>query len=605
VSSVTEEIKARVDLVELIGRTVQLKRAGSQYRGLCPFHSEKTPSFYVRPQTQSWHCFGCNKSGTAFDWLMEREQLEFGEALRQLANLTGVALPDKRDPEVEDQSRRLLAILARAQSFYEAALWGASGSRAREYLTRRGLAEETWRTFGLGYAPTGNGLLRYLDKDGYSEQDLQAAGVIGVTEEEGRPYDFFRDRLLFPIRDGQGRTIAFGGRALDDAIQPKYLNSRDTLLFHKQETLFALDLARKPMGQERQVVIVEGYMDAATAHQHGYRNVVATLGTAVTERHLRLLRRQVDEIVLSLDADAAGQAATWRALQVADESLRIGLTPVVGPNKRKLGLVPDRSVRLRVLALPNAKDPDELIRSDPQVWPALVRAALPVIDFVLQRLEGRHDLSTAQGKASAADEIAEVLAGIANPIEQDVYTNEVAARLKVDAAAVRRLLNGRARQQREVASRPSMPAPGQPRAGEVRGDNDDDYLLALLMRVRQLPEVKPYQGPVEFMLSESRAVYQALGGPMPAELDPYVERAKKRLADVELLPTPRVLEGIELKLLEIRGKKLHAQRSEVNTLLRDGVIDLEEAVRRLDKLRGELEEVARKLPPERERAGSR
>jgi DNA primase len=251
-----------------------------------------------------------------------------------------------------------------------------------------------------------------------------------------------------------------------------------------------------------------------------------------------------------------------------------------------------------------------LIRSDPHTWPALVRAALPVIDFVLQRLETRHDLSTAQGKASAADEIAEVLAGIANPIEQDVYTNEVAARLKVarlkvDAAAVRRLLNGRSKQQREVASRPSMPSPGQAQAGEVRGDNDDDYLLALLMRVRQLPEAKPYQGPVEFMLSESRAVYQALGGAMPAELDPYVERARKRLADVELLSTPRVLEGIELKLLEIRGKKLHAQRSEVNTLLRDGVIDLEEAVRRLDKVRGELEEVARKLPPERERAGSR
>ena len=175
--------------------------------------------------------------------------------------------------------------------------------------------------FGVGYATSGNALLRYLEKDGFSEQELQAAGVISVTEDEGRPYDFFRERVLFPIRDAQGRTIAFGGRALDDATTPKYLNSRDTLLFHKQETLFAFDLARKPMAQEHQVVVVEGYMDAAMAHQHGYRNVVATLGTAVTDRHLRLLRRHVDEIVLALDADAAGQAATWRALQQADESL--------------------------------------------------------------------------------------------------------------------------------------------------------------------------------------------------------------------------------------------------------------------------------------------
>src|SRR5438105_714580 len=248
------------------------------------------------------------------------------------------------------------------------------------------------------------------------------------------------ERVLFPIRDTQGRPIAFGGRALDDAATPKYLNSRDTLLFHKQETLFALDLARKPMAQERQVVIVEGYMDAAMAHQHGYRNVVATLGTAVTERHLRLLRRQVDEIVLALDADAAGQAATWRALQVADESLRDGLKPVVGANQRLQHAAPGKWVRLKVLALPNAKDPDELIRSDPHAWPALVRAALPVVDFVLARLEQRHDLKTAAGKSAAAEEMVEVVASIASPIEQDHYTNAVAARLNASPETIRQLL---------------------------------------------------------------------------------------------------------------------------------------------------------------------
>jgi DNA primase len=594
VSSVTDEIKARVDLVELIGRTVQLKRVGSQFSGLCPFHAEKTPSFYVRPQTQSWHCFGCNKSGTAFDWVMEREHLEFGEALRTLAALTGVALPEHRDPEVEEQTRRLYTILERAQNYYQGLLWGSTAGAARAYLARRGLEDETLKTFGLGYAPVGNGLLRYLERDGFSEQELQAAGVIGVAE-DGRQFDFFRDRVLFPIRDAQGRVIAFGGRSLDDEVKPKYLNSRDTLLFHKQETLFAFDLARKPMAQERQAVIVEGYMDAAMAHQHGYRNVVATLGTAVTERHLRLLRRQVDEIVLALDADAAGQAATWRALQVADASLRTGLTPVVGPNRRQQRFVPDRSVRLRVLALPNEKDPDDLIRSNPSAWPTVVKAALPVIDFVLQRLEARHDLKTARGKAAAADEIAEVLVGIANPIEQDSYTNEVATRLGVDPEAVRRLLKSRGRG--KPAGSAPIPPSTTPQPARVRGEPLDDYMLALVIRLREVPIEGPTETPAEpdFLLSESRALYHALGGEIPPELEPYLVRAQGHLPDVSRLATRDLLRDLEETRLRIKQRLLKQQIERIHSLGDD------DEVRRLT---GQLIELAQgmgaidqQLPP--------
>jgi DNA primase len=266
-----------------------------------------------------------------------------------------------------------------------------------------------------------------------------------------------------------------------------------------------------------------------------------------------------------------------------------------------LGLVPDRSVRLRVLALPNAKDPDELIRSDPHAWPTLVRAALPVIDFVLQRLEARHDLSSAQGKAAAANEIAEVLAGIASPIEQDHYTNEVASRLKVDAGAVRRLLQ--AKHQRTSRSRPA--ATFSPQPSDVRGDTDDDYLLALLMRLREVPGAPPVVGPIDFVLSESRALFAALGSQIPEHLEPYADRARQRLAQVELLPTDKLLEGIELKQLEIRVKRLEAERGQVSTLLRDGAIDAEEAGLLLEKLRREMAEVAQQLPPERERAGIR
>ena len=383
---------------------------------------------------------------------------------------------------------------------------------------------------------------------------------------------------------------------MNDDVKPKYLNSRDTLLFHKHETLFALDLARKSIGQERQAVIVEGYMDAAMAHQHGYRNVVATLGTAVTDRHLRLLRRHVDEIILALDADAAGQAATWRALQVADESLRSGMTPVVGPTRRQQRLVADRTVRLRVLALPNAKDPDELIRSDPTAWPALVRAAVPVIDFVLARLEARHDLTTAQGKAAAADEIADVLAGVANPIEQDSYTNEVATRLKVDPEAVRRLLKAK-RQRNRPASQSAAPQPTV-----VRGHALDDYLLALLMRLREQPEQTSLTD-LEFMLPESRAVYQALGGQIEPELEPYTERARRHLALVDRLSTQELLKRVEETRLRIKRELLQRRINDIRSLGDEA--ELRRLVGQMVELAHAIDAIDRQLSPERESAGTR
>jgi DNA primase len=598
VSSVTDEIKQRIDLVELIGHSVRLRRVGSSYVGLCPFHTEKTPSFHVRPQAGSWHCFGCNKGGSAFDWLMEREHLEFSEALRVLAQQAGVELPAKRAPEDEERHARLLSILARAQTYYEGLLWGSTGSRAREYLTGRGVNEETIRSFGLGYAAHGNGLLRYLDQLSYAnEQELQAAGVVS-TSDDGRTFDFFRDRVLFPIRDPQGRTVAFGGRSLEDGVGPKYLNSRDTLLFHKQETLFAFDLARRSMLQEHQAVIVEGYMDAVMAHQHGYRNVVATLGTAVTDQHLRLLRRQIDEIVLALDADAAGQAATWRALQVADESLRTGLMPVVGPNRRQQRFVAGRAVRLRVLALPGAKDPDDLIRENPATWPTLVQGAIPVIDFVLQRVGARHDLASARGKSQAAEEIAEVLAGIAGPIEQDFYVQQAAQLLKTNDGAVRQLVRRRKRGGAAAQPPPSRSGPG---------DTIDEYLLALLMRLRELPQVHvPIEGRLEFIHDESRALYEALGSDLPAWLDEYAAGARTWLEAVRRLPAEQLSAEIEQTRRSIRGELLRRQQAQIRQEIRDhgevaAGIDFAEALGQIARQIRDLEEV----PREREKAATR
>ena len=587
-STVTDEIKARVDLVELIGRSVQLKRSGSSYRGLCPFHQEKTPSFYVFPHSHTWVCFGCGKKGSAFDWLMEREHLEFGEALRSLAQMTGVVLPERRDPEQEETTQRLYAVLARAQAYYQGVLWGTSGAPGRAYLESRGVDEPTLKAFGIGFAPPGGGLLRYLQADAFSEQEVLGAGVAGQSD-DGRVYDFFRERVLFPIRDAQGRTIAFGGRALDSAT-PKYLNTRNTLLFHKQETLFAFDLARRHIAQERQAVIVEGYMDAVMAHQHGFRNVVATLGTAVTDRHLRQLARLVDEIVLALDSDEAGEAAARRAYEVAQHSLRSGLTPVVGPSRRQRRYVPGQSVRLRILTVPGAKDPDEVIRADPGQWPQLVQAARPVIDFVLDRLATRYDLTTGQGKAAAADEVTQLLAGIADPIEQAHYAQVVAGILGVGEEAVHRALRGKRGSSGGGASQHASPP--TPR----EGDKDDEYALALVLRLRQL-NAPTDTAALHLRLEEHRALLRAIqaGAPLPPELEPYLERVQARLPALEGFSVSKVEAELKLKQLELEQRALASQQRELTLLLRDAsegeAADLLASLDAIRRRMGEIDEL--------------
>ncbi|MBI2756238.1 MAG: DNA primase [Chloroflexi bacterium] len=614
-SSVTDEIKARVDLVELIGRTVQLRRSGSAaFKGLCPFHTEKTPSFYVFSQSHTWVCFGCQKKGTAFDWLMERESMDFGEALRELARITGVELPTHRDTEAEEHNARLYELLARTQTYYHGLLLGSAGSAARRYLAGRGVSEETMATFGLGHAPSGNGLLRYLAEHGFSEDEAVTAGVASMSD-DGRPFDFFRDRVLFPIRDASGRTVAFGGRAMGDT-QPKYLNSRDTLLFHKQETLFALDLARKPMGQQRRAVVVEGYMDAVMAHQHGYRNVVATLGTAVTERHLDVLRRAADEIVLALDSDAAGQAATWRTLQVAEQSLVAGARPVLGPDRRRVRYVPDRAAQLKVLTIPDAKDPDELIRGDPTAWPTLVSAALPVTEFVLGQLPMRHDLATAKGKADAAEEAAEVLAAMANPIEQAHYVQRAAEVLHVDEAAVRLLLRGRrpaAPARAPVRQRPAAPpdrdgsdlsnAPAAAARAEppIGADALDEYALVLMARSQGRVTV-PHE---DLALPESRAlaVLMERGAFVPGEaarelpegLAALARRLQRHLEDAGRFSDDHVMREMQTVRLRLRHRSLILQKRQVHDLLREAEDEAErrrwaDELTRLARAANEVEE---------------
>ena len=316
-----DEIRSRADILEIVGQVVKLKRTGENWKGLCPFHSEKTPSFTVNPKRNIYHCFGCGAGGDAFSFLMRQERVAFPEAVRTLADRAGVALPDagQRAPEVDGKLEALRRAMALAAEFYTRSLWEPGGEKARAYLEQRGVDPEVAKRFGLGYAPESwNALLGVMARQGIGEDVLVQAGLILARQNGPGFYDRFRGRLLFPIRDVQGRVVAFGGRALSGE-EPKYLNSPETPLYVKGQILYALDVARIAMRERSRAIIVEGYLDCLMAHQHGFGETVAALGTAFTPAQLGLLRRYADEVVALFDADAAGQKASSRLEEMMND----------------------------------------------------------------------------------------------------------------------------------------------------------------------------------------------------------------------------------------------------------------------------------------------
>jgi len=336
-----EKIKDSTDIVAVVGEYVQLKKAGSSWKGLCPFHREKSPSFIVSPNRRSFHCFGCGKGGNALTFLMAMENLPFPEAVKALAQKAGLPLPQVEHDEASDarerERARLWEINESAAKFFQAHLKSPEGAEARSYLLRRGLNETDTDALGLGWAPKGWDTLKNAAlKRGYKAEELVSAGLLVKNEEKGSVYDKFRDRVIFPVRDTFGRILAFGGRAFGDA-EPKYLNSPETIVFKKGECLYLLDAAREKVREKGYTLVVEGYFDAIALHLHGFQNAVATLGTALTRDHARLLKRYAPEVVVLYDADAAGQAAVRR-----------GIEPILAEGLRARVLTLERACRWRV-----------------------------------------------------------------------------------------------------------------------------------------------------------------------------------------------------------------------------------------------------------------
>lgn len=431
-----DEIKARLDIVDIVSETVKLRRSGRSYTGFCPFHpNAKTPAFAVFPESGTWRCFGqCNEGGDIFKYMMKREGWDFNETLRRLAERAGVTL-ESFTPErkaAEDEYERLRELLEEAVSFYQFQLLKTpAGQPALDFLTRRGVKPETIQSFGLGYSPAGyDGMVNHFNAKGFSTEDLLQVGLV-VPRESGGVYDKYRNRVMFPIRDAAGKMAGFGARILDPNDIPKFLNSPQTVLFDKSHLLYGLNFARKPIRTQDQVVIVEGYLDVILLHQAGFDNTVSPMGTALNEDQFRLLKKFTRRIVLALDADAAGEKATLRGLDLARNALDHETELAFdahGLLRHEARLQAD----VRVTTIPDGMDPDEVVLRDTDEWRAILAAAKPIVVHVMETLAKNQNLEDAKVKTAVAAQVLPLIEDVPSPIERDTYRQQLARLLKVD-----------------------------------------------------------------------------------------------------------------------------------------------------------------------------
>jgi len=409
-----DEVRDATDLVDLVSRYIPLRRSGRNFSAPCPFHEEKTPSFYVWPETQTWKCFGCGKGGNAFHFVMERERLTFPEAVRSLANDAGIDLGPEEPGTDRGERDRLYEVLDWTCRFFESRLRRPEGVVVVEYLKRRGITGETAKRFRLGFAPPGwRNLADAARARGFSEGLLTRAGLLRTGERA--PYDWFRDRLIFPIEDVRGRVIGFGARTLGDD-EPKYLNSPDTALFRKGKTLYALSQARDPVLKDRRIAIVEGYTDVLMAHQNGIDWFVAGLGTGLTREHAALARRFADRVDLVYDGDEAGLRAAERALSAFLEV----------------------EADVRVVQLPAGQDPcDFLVEQGKEPFLARMEEGSDVFDFLVERAASRHDLERTAGRIAAVDEVLSAVVKVENPVKRDLLLSRAADAFRITESAVR------------------------------------------------------------------------------------------------------------------------------------------------------------------------
>lgn len=473
---ILQQIRDRIDIIDLISTYVSLSKAGQNFKGLCPFHSEKTPSFSVNPVRQMFYCFGCSVGGDAFTFLMKQEGMDFMEALRELSQRTGVVLPERRESAAKTTSglsrERYFHLYQLSASWYHHNLQETpEGQAARDYLDQRGITRESWSTFQLGFAPDGwNGLSKWLEQQSVKPEELIQAGLV-VRKETGdgirvSTYDRFRARVMFPIADPRGQVLGFGGRILEQGTSPKYLNSPETDLFFKGRSLYGMDKARQSATSAGRFYLVEGYFDVIALHQNGIENVVAPLGTALTSDHVQILRRLAPSVMLVFDGDAAG----------------------IGAALRTLDLFMNSGIEVRVLLLPAGEDPDTFIRKNGvSAFRELEGRAATLLDFAIMSVLDKAQKDSIQDRVKRADEILAILHKTKNPIEKEEYLKVVSERLGIRQDLLNKRLPTLPRQGKVASS-----AKGQEQTVSnlsiPQGKPEERDLIVLLLQGRLEPD---------------------------------------------------------------------------------------------------------------------
>jgi DNA primase len=484
--SVIREVKQRLDIMEIVSEYVTLQKTGRNFKGLCPFHSEKHASFFVFPEQQTWRCFGaCGTGGDIFSFVMKKEGIDFGQALRLLAERGGITLSplEMSDKAADEEKERLFQLNEAAAEYYHHLLLNAgAGEAARSYLAGREIMHETIKDFRLGFSPdTWETIKNYLLNKGYKEEELVQAGLT-IGKEEGGSYDRFRNRLMFPICDIQGRVTGFGARALDDSL-PKYINSPQTSVFDKSSSLYGIDKAKSAIRKKNLAIIVEGYTDVLTAHQHGWQNVVGSMGTSLTGQQVGAIKRSTNNITLALDADLAGEEATLRGKAILAYS----------------------NAEAEVILLPPGKDPDEVIRENRALWQELVEQAMPILDFAFKSVISKVDINKARDKSLAVQKLLPSILDIKDPVQRSHYLKKLARDLKVEESAVQAAL----RESKTVRRSPERGKPTEQShlVRQLVCNPVEERCLALLLQYPELRSSAEGLSPEHFEYTENREVF--------------------------------------------------------------------------------------------------